>query len=430
MSVNYKVLPTFSKVREILENVLVYLSAVWLYLIKKPAVFPLCAYAFLIPFDNLLSLGSAGTITRYLGILSITVIWLNRIIVKRLKIRKPPKVVWSWALFTFLAFISQLWALDTMATTQGLFTLGGLFLIYFSCGILQITDKDYSLLATCTLLGGVTAAIFSIILFARGITYQQTIRASLVIGSERWEDPNEFATSLILPLALALGLFVYGRKLWRVLGGVCVIMMGVAIFLSGSRGGAIGAFIATAMLMKRLKWRTRLKLIVAVALAISIVSCFNPHLVIRFSLQDVLVSGGAGRFAIWQVGWNAFVKKPLFGYGYNNFSHAYEIARVDFPQTGYFVRPFQVAHNIYLQVLVELGLLGGVIILAAIWQHWKTLRNFSGHAKLAKPLEAALLGVCISGVNLGILAAKPFWWLLTLLVILLNVLREPKRTQT
>lgn len=65
------------------------------------------------------------------------------------------------------------------------------------------------------------------------------------------------------------------------------------------------------------------------------------------------------RFYAWRVAWSAFLERPIFGWGWENFYHVFNkyyepsLLRWGFPET-YFDKP----HNVYLEFLANTGLLG------------------------------------------------------------------------
>ena len=79
-------------------------------------------------------------------------------------------------------------------------------------------------------------------------------------------------------------------------------------------------------------------------------------------MQTTAKTGGAGRLVIWQGGLVAFEHYPLVGVGLNNFAFAYRECRKrsDLPtlESG--------AHNSYLEIAVETGLVGFVLLLTTI----------------------------------------------------------------
>lgn len=395
--------------------------------IKYLAIFPLGLYAFLIPFDNALWLNIGGTVTRYLGILVIVAFGANRIVLAKGRLLRPPHVAWGWAMFLSLAVLSTLWAVAPHETLSSLFTITGLFFIYFLAGTYPCTEEEYSLLTKLIITGGAIAAIYVLVSYLRGITWQHSIRASLILGEGRTTDPNHLAASLILPLLLSFEWSVESRGVQKMLALASAAVILLAILLTGSRGGLLGTAIALLVFFWRIRHQVRPRSIIVVFLGIflliSVTSAFVsvPHqLITRFNPKTVIESRGEHRFYIWKVGFTAFLHRPLFGYGYNNFPYAYELLRNVVP--GNYL-PYRAAHNIYLQTFAELGLIGGLLLLFIVWQHWRMVRSLARRNSLAIPLEAAFVGVMVTSATLGTLDYKYFWLIFTVIILLLNTKR-------
>jgi O-antigen ligase len=117
-------------------------------------------------------------------------------------------------------------------------------------------------------------------------------------------------------------------------------VIAVAILLTGSRGGALGAAVAVLLFFWRIRHHISrhraIILFLSVVTLIFFVLTFIPiqhQLFERFRLEEILESRGAGRFFIWQVGFEAFLQRPLVGYGYNNFPYAYDLFKSAVPGT-------------------------------------------------------------------------------------------------
>lgn len=402
--------------------------------VRYPVIFPLGLYAFLIPFDNVMWLNVGGTVTRYLGILVIVAFGANRIVVAKGRLLKPSHVVWGWATFLALAGLSTLWAVAPHETLSSLFTITGLFLIYFLVGVYPFTERDYSLLTKLIITGSTIAAIYVLVSHLRGITFPHSVRASLILGAGRTTDPNHLAASLILPLLLSFEWNVESRGVQKMLALASAVVIASGIFLTGSRGGMLGAAIALLVFFWRIRHRVRLRSITAtflsaVLLAGLILSFIPaPHqFIARLNPETLIESGGVHRFYIWRVGFKAFLYRPLDGYGYNNFPYAYELFRDVVP--GNYL-PYRAAHNIYLQTFAELGLIGGLLLLFIVWQHWRLVRRLARRNRLAIPLEAAFAGVMVTSATLGTLNYKYFWLLFTLVVLRAAIQRQTMVSQS
>jgi putative inorganic carbon (HCO3(-)) transporter len=194
-----------------------------------------------------------------------------------------------------------------------------------------------------------------------------------------FDQPNPFAgyLTMILPLALCMGLTRANPSpyRWLSLGAAALIAAGIG--LSQSRGAWLGAAVAAACLLLAWSRFTRRLLIpgvlagvLAVALAIS--GLLPPAIFDRlaqtieyfgvFDVRTVEVTSQnwaiVERMAHWQAGWYMFLDHPWLGVGAGNYGQAYP---------DYFVSTWRDAlghaHNYYINMLAELGLIGGGTLL-------------------------------------------------------------------
>jgi O-antigen ligase len=200
------------------------------------------------------------------------------------------------------------------------------------------------------------------------------------------------------PLVLAATRFTDGNRKLAV-AGVAALMAG-SIFLSGSRGG-MAAFAAQMVVLGVLLVRKRngswkQPLMLAGFLAAVIVFLvwiggneLTRRLISIHSEAREEISGGV-RLGIDRDGLRMFLKKPILGWGLGTFPTVYPEFRSFY--TTFFVNQ---AHNDYLQLLVETGLVGfsiAVWFLALTFRQAATkLNNWTETASGAMTV-AALLG--------------------------------------
>jgi O-antigen ligase len=133
---------------------------------------------------------------------------------------------------------------------------------------------------------------------------------------------------------------------------------------------------------------------------------------------------GAGRTEIWKLGLDALGDFWLFGAGLHNFPEVFKQYSLT-GQGGYG------AHNSYLAVTVELGVIGLALMLAAVASHflavWRARR--AGHGGLAlAATEAAAFGM-LSGAMFGDRVwTKTIWLTWTLLTWAIYCERRPSET--
>jgi len=231
-----------------------------------------------------------------------------------------------------------------------------------------------------------------------------------------FEQPNPYAgyLGLVAPLALSLALGgwkVGGRGLGEFLiyGGVFGIMA-VAMAMSWSRGAWIGfaAAVATMSLVRSRRAAAAFAALVVIGALILIMGSFQllPEVLTQrltdflpylrpFDVRSVKVTAAnfavVERMAHWQAGWQMWTEHPWCGVGMGNYEPIY---------SAYYIPPWKEplghAHNYYLNIAAETGLIGLLAYLvlwgAAFWQAVRAIRRTSGWEK------AVVVGV------LGVLA--------------------------
>jgi O-antigen ligase len=184
--------------------------------------------------------------------------------------------------------------------------------------------------------------------------------------------------------------------------------MGAALLMSWSRGAWLG--FAVAFILMNLAYSRRgaalfalLCLLVASALLLASIQVLPQSIIQRitdflpylrvFDARGVKV-GPANyavmeRMAHWQAAWGMFSDRPWLGVGIGNYEPVYPAyALQGWPE------PLGHAHNYYLNIAAEAGLIGLAAYLvlwgAAFWQAWKVVRAAQGYWR---GVAAGILGV-------------------------------------
>ncbi len=199
-----------------------------------------------------------------------------------------------------------------------------------------------------------------------------------------------------------------GWKTWYV---IATIISMSAMFAAGSRGpfmglmfGAVVSAIAVGVMYKNTKVRAALfgsiGLAAVIYLAIVTVGVKTatfqslqtayPTATRIFSLQ----TGTAGRFIAWDIAWQAFLERPLTGYGLDNFHIAFnKYYNPNSLRSGYYETWFDRAHNTVMDVFSMTGILG-FLTFAGIWiGMYYTVISARRKKYLDIPTTAVLLGL-------------------------------------
>jgi O-antigen ligase len=381
-----------------------------------PVEASLGAFVFLIPFDPIALLGNGRTLTWFVGAATVAVLLAAGLTSGRL--HRPPRSALWWVLFTSWGAITSFWALDSTLGTQRLPTVAALIGLYLIVTSFEITAKELRTVFILGIVGGVLASLYSSVTFYQGANYAGTMRASLIVG-EREAPPNYFAACLLLPISMTLAGIIYSQQRFRkILYAAALAVMLLALFLITSRGAVLAFGVLTFIYFLRIRRVRRILLPVAISLVL-LVFVPNP-LSLRF--QEAVSTGGAGRVSIWIAGLDTLEHYWLIGAGMENFPVAYSQFAGSAPvfkgsQTG--------SHNLYLKVSVEEGILGLLLLFAAL------ASQFSEAHKIQKdsgsevpeltvvPYEAACWAMLTVGVFMDSIWDKEFWicWILLAVVV-------------
>jgi len=255
-------------------------------------------------------------------------------------------------------------------------------------------------------LGAYIAALDTILLWRRQGEMMRRFAAGGV-------DNNDLAMMLALAIPMAWYLSMTVRKpVLRLLFSAYVPCAILAIGLTGSRGGMVTAVVALLFIPITVSKLSPLRRGIAIGLlwvsGIVAVTYLPETLMERLASTRTEVEGGnmGGRMKIWKAGLRAFAARPLTGYGTAAFKRAVD---------PYLVTRAQVAHNSFLSVAVEEGLVGLIFYLSMfvlVFQAVRTLPTAT-ERRFALVLLAALI---ISMLTLTSEASKRVWAILAILV--------------
>jgi O-antigen ligase len=230
------------------------------------------------------------------------------------------------------------------------------------------------------------------------ILWLRTPRAAgLVYGP--YVNHNHYAglMEMLWPIPLLLAFDESRNSAQRLLIGLGAVLMSATIFLSRSRGGMIAFVVQIAILLFALRRRSRrLKGILIAALVIMSFAAWINYRGVATSLGTLRTpsapSVSGNRVAILKDSLQMVRVHPLLGWGLDVFPTAYPRFRSFY--TDFFVNE---AHNDYLQVLVETGLVGFGLVLwfLVVWwrRAWHNLRH-SADSTARRATLAALIGCC------------------------------------
>lgn len=248
-------------------------------------------------------------------------------------------------------------------------------------------------------------------------------------------DPNFLALGIVPAIVLAV-ILGGARPAARSAVAAAIGVLVVGLVASQSRGGLVAAAVTcVAAVIFMAGERRKVLLAAATVVAIGIVYLTaNPAPLERVTEQNE--KGGTGRTDLWDVAASVYADHPVAGVGLDNFTvhsprytdQAGGLQYVDLIAD----RPHAV-HNTYLQTLVETGIVGLLLFLAAVAAGlralWSAARIFDrrGDRELAQLSRGVLLAAVavLTGALFLSLQTRPALWLLLMLgVVLLAMARD------
>ena len=250
------------------------------------------------------------------------------------------------------------------------------------------------------------------VLFAAGV---QTGLTMDFRATGTFEDPNAFATYLIMSIPLALlARHVAGRRLlsWHqvpILAGI------IASFSRGALVGLAAVLVVLCFFAFRDPALRALRVVALLALGVAAVFVLDGAASTVFEGSRGVGFGEDVRFRLWAAAVDVWLHAPLLGVGLGQFI----VSSEDVLGSAGGV----LAHNTYLSILAEGGAVGTVVHLAIpIAVVAALLRRGDTVARL---LLASGVGVAVMAVSLNLQNFRPIWLFLALAVAWTAVPREP-----
>lgn len=290
------------------------------------------------------------------------------------------------------------------------------------------TARDLRLLMIAFVFGSVLAILASVL--TGGLQTAQSYGNRLTGAAG---DPNYLAAGILMAAVLAIALIATSRRwLLKLFLAAALVILAIGFAATQSRGGIVGLVGATVCSLILFP-RRRLAILGALAvLAVIIGTWFATDPAALARVTD-FNSSGDGRSDLWTVALRAWHDHVIAGVGLNNFL-AVEAHYVNRPgaltSLALIVDHPHVVHNVYLEALVDTGIIGLALFLALVGRMlhtaWAAIRSAVLNQRhdievLARALVAAIVGVLISLFFLSDGPDIRFWILFSMGPILVNL---------
>ncbi len=349
-----------------------------------------------------------GTLSSAVG-LAIAVVLVIHLAATRRRTATIASPLPAWVLLFGVAVVTLVWSVDLAASVRDVAVLASLVAAYAVASFLAMDRRGLALVDAGIVAGGGIAGAIALWQLATGsLTTQSGIpRFTLAGGGGEVGDPNITAATLLLPLAVGLtGAVTRRRRGARIAFTVGVGLTATGLLLTGSRGGLLSVMALLGVLAlnhRRQRLAVTAVLLPVVALAIGLT-------VAPAAIRERLVeSDSTGRTEIWRIGLSACEDYCLVGSGWGTFPAVHAETLLKHPRANGRLLGFE-AHNIWLQALVEAGLLGLLLLTLGLTLTVRDLLWLPPAAR-GTPL-AALAAVLVANLFLSTFDFKYFWLVL------------------
>ena len=319
---------------------------------------------FTIPWEGAFHLPGFGTAATVMGLV-VGACWLVMIAMSG-RMRKPVAYLLAVGLFVLWTSATTFWSADQVESLGAVFLWLQSFLFVYI--LLDLFRTKAALLAglQAYVLGSYAAVGGAVLNYLHSNPfYSHMDRYSL--GNTN-PDGYGFILALGIPVACYLAVSPETPRIFRLVnyGYLPVAFLGIA--LSGTRTASVGAAVG---LLYGLATLTRLRLAARVAAVMLLAAALFVLLPIVQPLTSFQRLGTTGtevvhgdlneRTELWADGLQAFQQAPVLGVGTDMYR---SVSGLD-----------KVAHNTYISVLVEEGLIGLVLFVAILWIVFRQVRR-------------------------------------------------------
>lgn len=270
-------------------------------------------------------------------------------------------------------------SLDPNATRLTLVQLFALLIYFFAALAYVDSPRRLRTIARVIIIFGFVLSFLAIIQSLISPMKIYGLRApQLAVPFGPYVNRHNFAGYVEMTIALPLGMLFSGaiEREKRLLYLTAIALMGVAIFMSGSRGGMISLIVMVFFLValtgfrrkvegvapeiaartRHIVLRVGLGLALLLAIVVGVILIGGESSLSRFMDSVNASDPTTGRTQVWRVTMSVIKAHPVIGSGLG----AYGVAYTPFdPRNG--VNRAEQAHNDYLQVLADAGIIGAIL---------------------------------------------------------------------
>jgi hypothetical protein len=372
-------------------------------LLKSRIAGAIAIYLFFIPLDfiDIANIGSATKLIVFIPLM-FSIFYLKS---TRIENKKAIFLLIFYTVLNLLSmFFSNRWSVSVSAFSSLALNIG--ILIFIS--LFNYNEKEILFLRKTLVFSGfiiITLFIFS------GKSNEIGRKSIELLNSD--QNSNYINGYLLFSQANSFNEFLKKKSKWQLF--IYVLFL-TASFMTGSRGGILADCIILVSLVIFNKivgkgMRKKMLGIVTILFFITIFILsffyFTPDIIKnRLTLSYITEDQGGGRFLIWESMIDAYRKfslpRKLFGVGIGTSMY-------------YAYNGFYAAHNAFLAILLDIGIVGVLIYISILSMFLKFARKVNDYAA-----ESCLIGFIVMSMTTTFTNFKPIWSLMLFILINYN----------
>ena len=318
------------------------------------------------------------------------------------------RFIWFCLCWQVIVFLITLIVMGKVNTAY-LFSYLLYFIFFYICLKIRFSSIEIKQILSSYMFSGVLVSGLIITLL---IPYGDgNIRFSLQLFDNPMFDPNYLAAFLVFPGVITFSKMIFKLSLVNIiLYGTFFLIIVIGLFLTGSRSAMIavliGSFFTYAhFFSKNLSLSKIIWSIAILYIVVIVVVFFLPEgTYARLFMESYNDGSNLKRLTNWNAGLEAFYRHPLFGYGYTSEMEAIKNA----------INKELVAHNSYIGLLIQFGVVGFTIYAVGI--SYLLVHLF-------KKKEYMLLGSVLSTLQLSLVVSAQvavFFWFPIIAVVCID----------
>jgi len=387
-------------------------AALWILVILRSSAGPIMEATMVFP--GAWSINISG-ILNWLTIFGVVYCLITkRINLFRLPASKP------YLLFIIICIISVFFAPDRTTVLRYCVRFASYFMVYVLAAAVLKSKKQIRNLIHIIFLSAIVPLLLGFYQMFMGTGYLQTGGFNRIYSTFGHPVPYGFYLMIILPFALVLFFWDSKFKPTKYMWGAICLALGVSLIQTFTRGAIIGLVIAAIVIGLRYK-----RVLILLPLILLVAVILFPDILHRFSDVSGPVgeeaSSVAWRINLWRKAFPMIRSNLLLGNGLGSFLSHTSVKILGAPAG---------AHNVYLRLAMETGLIGLAAYLWVIFALGKEAVKtyFSVSDTYVKSLNLAFISVLaayvVASVGDNMLEYVPVQWYLWLFAAIPGVGRK------